>query len=249
MNFSFETAVNKTTSRDVTPGQYTYLPVWKRALFRLNIARSIEKKKNDLLLYGATVNEEALGLPREPNKQQLVDEIMEVSPDLPWYLLDPEGDLISLWSIVLGLLLAYTALVLPVRIAFYETVFFDAWLMMDLITDTLFFVDFVINCFTSFRRSNGHFEVRLKVILLRYSRGWMFIDLFSSLPLYMLEYGQQNEESTNLKYNSLFRLLRVPRFYKVMRVFKTTKALRNYLLRRFIMNLQMMLHMNSRKFY
>jgi hypothetical protein len=233
----------------VTPGQYTYLAVWRRALLKLNLTRSFEKKKTDMLLYGVTANDRALGRPQDSEKEQLVEEIMEVGPELPWYLIDPEGHLMSFWSVVLGLLLAYTALVLPVRSAFYEVVFFDAWLVMDLITDSLFFIDFLLNCFTSYRRANGNFEVRLKMIWLRYLGTWLFIDLFCCIPLYMLEYGRQNQEYSSLKYNSLFRLLRVPRFYKVVNLLSRKKTLRNYALRRFMMNIQMMLQMNTRKLY
>jgi hypothetical protein len=46
------------------------------------------------------------------------------------------------WNLVLIILLIYTALIMPYKIAFVENEWFDTWFWVDLSVDFLFFIDF-----------------------------------------------------------------------------------------------------------
>lgn len=54
-----------------------------------------------------------------------------------------------IWDIVIGLLLIYTALVAPVRIAFEDDTPL-AWFVIDLIVDTVFLIDILLTFFTGY---------------------------------------------------------------------------------------------------
>ena len=69
-----------------------------------------------------------------------------------------------------------------------------------------------------------------KKIFLRYLKGWLLIDLASSIPLDMILYLLFGEMQNMQLNNDLLKLLRVPRIYRVMRVarlFRVIKLFQN----------------------
>ena len=83
------------------------------------------------------------------------------------------------------------------------------WLISDLLIDSLFFCDIVINFFLGFHREEGHHVVmNHRKIVLHYLRTWFIFDLLATLPFYIiLPYNQQN---------SINRLIRLGRINQVI---------------------------------
>lgn len=50
-----------------------------------------------------------------------------------------------MWNSLLVILLIYTATVMPYRLAFKETVYYDGFTILDLVVDSLFFTDILVN--------------------------------------------------------------------------------------------------------
>lgn len=88
---------------------------------------------------------------------------------------------------ILCVLLLYVALIMPFRLAFYETVFFDAWAIAELVVDSLFIFDMIVNMFSSYINSDNHLEWRLRKIMWKYIKGWFFIDLVACIPFTLIE--------------------------------------------------------------
>lgn len=59
--------------------------------------------------------------------------------------------------------------------------------MAELVIDGLFFVDFLVNCFSAYYNFEQQLVVDRKTILLRYAKGWMFLDLLACFPFGLLE--------------------------------------------------------------
>ncbi len=57
------------------------------------------------------------------------------------------------WQLLMGFLLIYTAIFVPVRIAFIETAGLPI-LIFELIVDTLFIIDLVMTFFIAIERNN-----------------------------------------------------------------------------------------------
>ena len=93
----------------------------------------------------------------------------------------PTSKFIIKWNIWISLLLIYTAVAVPVKVAFVEsesigTIMFDTWI------DSSFLIDCIIQFFLAYERSNNKLETRKSEIAKRYLSAWFWIDFFSSLP-------------------------------------------------------------------
>jgi CRP-like cAMP-binding protein len=144
--------------------------------------------------------------------------------DMPEYrnlkgIIFPDDKFLSGWNIVLILILGYTAIVTPYRIAFSED---DGvyWIITDLIVDFLFFCDVVVNCFLAYYDYDMNLVVDKRKILLAYFKGWMVFDVIACIPVqFLLE--------TEADYSSLVRIIRLPRLYRLIKMTKFLKHIIN----------------------
>ena len=51
----------------------------------------------------------------------------------------------------------------------------------------MFFTDVIINCFSSYYRSDGEMEMRFTAVILKYARTWMLLDIVASIPTSLIE--------------------------------------------------------------
>ena len=120
------------------------------------------------------------------------------------------------WTIVVILLLFYTATVTPFVVAFVDKPSFQ-FMVFELCIDSLFFFDIIINFFTPYYDNNTLVTQKSKIAK-NYIKGWFFIDLVACIPFHMLQ-----QDSDAGKYNKLLRLLRVARLYRLLRLFRLVK--------------------------
>lgn len=73
----------------------------------------------------------------------------------------------------------YTALVMPFRMAFIDSYLWDDWFIAELVIDTLFFIDVIVNMFSSYYNYEGTLVTDRKEILLNYACGWLILDLIA----------------------------------------------------------------------
>ena len=85
------------------------------------------------------------------------------------------------WSVYVGLLLIYTAIFVPLRIAFYEETTREM-LIFETFIDMCFITDIVVNFFSAYEKKNNVIETRKRHIAIDYLKGWFFIDAISSVP-------------------------------------------------------------------
>ena len=109
-------------------------------------------------------------------------------------------------------LLVYIAVVLPFRIAFVES---DStlWVVANFTIDALFAFDVFITFFTAYYDENYNLITDKKTITLAYLKSWFIIDILSILPFSSLLNTAKN-------YNSLARIARLPRIYKLLKIAK-----------------------------
>jgi hypothetical protein len=167
---------------------------------------------------------------------------------LPFCLVHPEASFVKVWSVVLAVILLYTAAVMPIRVAFYDVIFFDVWTIVDLTMDSLFAFDVLVNCIVTYEKRDGTLEKNPKVVFCSYARSWMLFDVVACLPFSFIEFGGSTDESKTSgadNYNGLIRLMRVPRLYKLLRILRIAKAFKNYKNNSFFAKVKDYLHMNS----
>jgi len=212
-----------------------YLPVWKRLKAKLKGKLFMKNLNRELQLFGASTiavdNEELQlkvqklvrsGTMRSPNWQ----EEKQLSA-VPLFVIPPNHWFKSAWSVVLSVLLIYTATIMPYRLAFMEEAESGAWLMWEYALNLLFFVDFVVNCMSGFYDNDGKVVLSRGKILLAYLKGWLVIDLVACIPFSLIDTSSSNSNSgSSVGYNSLIRLLRVPRLYRLFRISRFFKAIK-----------------------
>jgi hypothetical protein len=54
---------------------------------------------------------------------------------------------------------------MPYRMAFHEQVFFDAWTCLEIAIDALFFIDILVNMFSTYLNRDNEYERNLRKII------------------------------------------------------------------------------------
>lgn len=137
-------------------------------------------------------------------------------------LLFPDDPAMQLWSVLITLLMLYTATVTPYRVALVDIDSGD-WQVLDFVIDGIFAVDVVINCFLCYYDNQMSLVTSHLSILLRYLRTWMLVDILASVPFQVII-------DANSGYNNMAKLARLPRIYKLVKLaklFRIMKVIKN----------------------
>ena len=137
-------------------------------------------------------------------------------------VLYPDDTFVAYWTKFITLLLLYTAVVTPYRVAFVEEDTTD-WLIVDLVIDSIFFIDVLVIMFLAYYDKENNLEVRNKVIIKSYLKTWMVPDLIACLPFQVILENERN-------YNSLIRVAKLPRLYRMLKLaklFRMVKIIKN----------------------
>lgn len=111
------------------------------------------------------------------------------------------------------LLVVWTSYSVPFKAAF-RTQLRTGEVVADSIIDALFLTDAVLNCLTAYYEDDGTVQTNPRVILRRYARSWMLVDLVSSVPA---SFDSGNATVNRLLLGLKFvKLLRLGRFHRYM---------------------------------
>jgi len=214
-----------------------YAEVWRRALNKIKTKLMMKHLLKDLKVYGVdSVHITNFELPEEfkgptsSEKFYLKPKTYNsgvVKSSTPRFVIMPNSKFKILWNVVVGVLLMYTAIVMPFSIAFVESEGYDKWFWIDVVIDSLFFTDVIINCLSAYYNSEGEIETNQKTIFLSYLKTWMLFDILACIPFGLIEdsSGTQNNRGD---YKSLIRLLRIPRLYRMFRITRFLKIFKHY---------------------
>ena len=237
-----------------------YRNLWRRAVFRTKIERALKRVSDEILVYGTSNELLDQNMLYKANIDELIDkksrkqeefrkmntELYQIREEHMW-LIHPDSWFKRTWNIILMVILLYTAIIMPFRIAFENVVFWDAWTVIEFIIDGTFLTDVILTFFSMYYKSDGRLISNRSKILKNYVCGWFVLDIFACIPFSIVDYFDQS--SSNMpqgKYNNLFRLIRVPRMYKLFRVVRILKAFRHYKDNKLLEKCQDCLQLNSR---
>ena len=83
------------------------------------------------------------------------------------------------------LIIIFLSLTVPYRIPFEDIDPFS-WLIIDILIDSLFELDLILNFITATENENGELITDRKQIAVSYLKGWFIIDLVSSIPINLI---------------------------------------------------------------
>lgn len=143
---------------------------------------------------------------------------------LPFPLIHPDGKLMRIWYVVVVLLLAYTTTLMPYLLVFYDLAddWSDPWFIFQNIVDILFWMDLLINMFSSYYSDEGVLVRDKKTVVIKYIKTWFIIDLLACIPFDLIENAMTGTGS-NTKKIQLVRLSKLPRLYRVIKIAKVLK--------------------------
>eukprot|EP01047_Picozoa_sp_COSAG01_P009834 COSAG01_NODE_410_length_17384_cov_20.323691_1_plen_975_part_00 len=167
---------------------------------------------------------------------------MFTEPVLPWNVRHPSSGFTSGWESVQAMLLIYVAYTITYRLAFNLTLS-TAWYVWELLVDTYFIIDVVLNFHTAFYDEcgdlrgvrdgpDGHQEADLAVMYRNYAQGWMTIDIVSVAPtiaelvvpfLSSDNAGDDDVQSSKSKALKVIRLIRLAKLLRLARALKLFK--------------------------
>jgi len=129
----------------------------------------------------------------------------------------PDDSFRTKWELMISLVLIFTAVTTPFRIAFTET---DdlGWTVVNYMVDSFFFIDIIFCFFSAYEDENEELVYDRWLIAKGYMKSWFFIDVMSIVPLSeFLETGD---------YASLAKIARLPKLYRLIRMFKLIRLLK-----------------------
>jgi len=151
-------------------------------------------------------------------------EMRLIDVKFPFPVISPFGTFIKIWNSIILLVMVYVITVFPVRLGFIDDTL--DWAIFDLLVDSIFMFDMVVNTLTAYEDLNGNLVFHLHKIALNYLQKWFFLDLISSLPFNLILEG-----SNDIAIGST-----TPNIYKVTKVFRLFRLAKmsNYYTRIFI---------------
>uniref|UniRef100_A0A9W3HH96 Potassium/sodium hyperpolarization-activated cyclic nucleotide-gated channel 3 n=1 Tax=Camelus bactrianus TaxID=9837 RepID=A0A9W3HH96_CAMBA len=100
------------------------------------------------------------------------------------WIIHPYSDFRFYWDLIMLLLMVGNLIVLPVGITFFKEENSPPWIVFNVLSDTFFLMDLVLNFRTGIVVEEGA-EILLapRAIRTRYLRTWFLVDLISSIPV------------------------------------------------------------------
>lgn len=176
------------------------------------ILKIFYKLHNKVITYGTTKN---INVQVQQSKRQIVDAH-------PLILL-PEYAFKKYWNLLMIILLIYVATYVPYSICFNQpSDELTTGEIIDIIVDVLFFIDIIVNFLSAYDDpKSGQQIVDLKLIAMKYIKGWFLLDLLAVLPVQLFEAIMNGGQSFKLA-----RLARIPRLYRLIRILRMVKMFR-----------------------
>lgn len=139
------------------------------------------------------------------------------------YMLHPKGTRKNYWDLLVGALILYSVLLIPVQIGF-EMQVSRSHQIFDNVVDGLFFVDILYCCRTAVysEEEDAYVAIPSQVFAL-YFRSWFAIDFLSSIPFDQIVSAILDTRFKELKSIRLLKVVRITRLLKLARLLKLTK--------------------------
>ncbi len=209
------------------PVKRIFIPAegWKKARGVLEFIRHVRHITRDMQLYGNPTKT------TDPFLSRSLLNAVAAQPggdfpgkdDVPRFMFHPNSLFSILWSVVVALLLLYSAFIVPFRLAFInnEGTNDDFWQLFEYTVDSMFFLDIIITFFSAYYDEEERLVTSRCQIAHHYLAFRFYIDLVACFPL-SLFYSMIGGTTSPSNFIAL-RLLRLPRLYRFLKFFSFVK--------------------------
>ena len=166
--------------------------------------------------------------------QQVYTANNDVEEKVPAGLLHPNSNFKLLWACFICVIVLYTAIVTPVRIAFLEDEGPSSvtYWVFDAIADVCFLIDIVINFSSAEEIDGGILLTDRKQLALRYLKSWFLVDAISSVPINLVmllgdisqDGGSYGQLAYTFKFTKLLKGITLYRLLTLSKLVRLTRA-------------------------
>ena len=216
-------------------GDYLSLKDSKSALSDNEKSHDTEGSKNSSAKSDATRDKSDKGSERGNNgkgKEKFLFEIEDMDQEkrIPAHMISPNSLGKLLWNLLIMFLAIYTAIILPIRLAFMdENNISRSMMTFDIFTDICFLIDIALQFFFVEEDEDGDLILDQRKIATSYLKSWFAIDLLSSIPVSIIAFFMTTKGSAQGVFISIrfLKLTKFARIYRLLSFFKLFKMFRN----------------------
>ncbi|XP_067093442.1 potassium/sodium hyperpolarization-activated cyclic nucleotide-gated channel 2 [Osmerus mordax] len=143
------------------------------------------------------------------------------------WIIHPYSDFRFYWDLLMLLLMMGNLIILPVGITFFKDENTPPWIIFNVVSDTLFLVDLVLNFRTGIIKEDST-EILLdpRAIRQRYLKSWFLVDFVSSIPVDYIFLMVDLEARLDSEVYRTARALRIVRFTKILSLLRLLRLSR-----------------------
>ncbi|KAJ4930498.1 hypothetical protein JOQ06_024809, partial [Pogonophryne albipinna] len=128
------------------------------------------------------------------------------------------------WDLLMLMLMMGNLIILPVGITFFREENTPSWIIFNVVSDTLFMVDLVLNFRTGIiKEDNTEILLDPRAIRQKYLKNWFLVDFVSSIPV---DYIFLMVDSLDSEVYRTARALRIVRFTKILSLLRLLRLSR-----------------------
>ena len=135
------------------------------------------------------------------------------------------------WDLLLGLIILYNIITVPIRIAFdmqlsLEDKSFRSVLItsIEVAFDFMFMIDIVLNFLTAYYKVDGELVTDFQSIAIKYIRTWLLLDIVASIPFDFILILAQDGSSSGGVFSSV-KMLKTLRVARALKLFRARRLL------------------------
>ncbi|KAM9310910.1 potassium/sodium hyperpolarization-activated cyclic nucleotide-gated channel 4 [Gastrophryne carolinensis] len=145
-----------------------------------------------------------------------------------FWIIHPYSDFRFYWDLTMLLLMVGNLIIIPVGITFFKEENTPAWIVFNVVSDTFFLVDLVLNFRTGIVvEDNTEIILEPQRIKIRYLKSWFLVDFISSIPVdYIFLIVETRIDSEVYKTARALRIVRFTKVLSLLRLLRLSRLIR-----------------------
>ncbi|XP_064192107.1 potassium/sodium hyperpolarization-activated cyclic nucleotide-gated channel 2 [Anguilla rostrata] len=145
-----------------------------------------------------------------------------------FWIIHPYSDFRFYWDLTMLLLMVGNLIIIPVGITFFKDEHTPPWIVFNVVSDTFFLVDLVLNFRTGIvKEDNTEIILDPQQIKIKYLRSWFVVDFISSIPVdYIFLIVETRIDSDFYKTARALRIVRFTKILSLLRLLRLSRLIR-----------------------
>ncbi|XP_053320988.1 potassium/sodium hyperpolarization-activated cyclic nucleotide-gated channel 4 [Spea bombifrons] len=160
--------------------------------------------------------------------QKAVEKEQDRVKSAGFWIIHPYSDFRFYWDLTMLLLMVGNLIIIPVGITFFKEENTPAWIVFNVVSDTFFLVDLVLNFRTGIVvEDNTEIILEPQRIKIRYLKSWFLVDFVSSIPVdYIFLIVETRIDSEVYKTARALRIVRFTKVLSLLRLLRLSRLIR-----------------------